>query len=397
MKYDNMKIELKRKIKYKTYLVQVEIGVQKPAGLFASVAELAMTNSKFLTEDLLVKEFAFSIPMAKRVIQRSLFKGLIEEEEGSTYRLTTIGEDTANGKLIYEKESGEFRLFFTDDPLIPQCVLTIQRVDKSYHLNKRKDFQMEKLGIFLEDLVFQNFVSEKNERETSFINSDKVLIENCYENIHQEKNPNVDFSISCILSPLDSDFRIDSNYKIGGIKGHKDLTLINPNLDFSFSLILSSLLKQKRQFSNWDGENKVLKVPFDLQSKRNINYKQFHEKLVFETPKIGDFGEFKGTSCQIPVAPRDSDECLKWEKYLLLERINEICFKKQYLKFKKECEEVMEKKGKFSVDLPNSYELLSELKKEVEIIDPKTQKITYGPRSDKYWFLQTGIDLEIDF
>ena len=53
MNYNDMKIELKREIKFKTYLVQAEIGVQKPAGLFASVAELTMINSKLLTEDLI--------------------------------------------------------------------------------------------------------------------------------------------------------------------------------------------------------------------------------------------------------------------------------------------------------------------------------------------------------
>ena len=397
MNYKDMIIKLKREIKYKTYLVQAEIGVQKPAGLFASVAELAMSNSKILTEDLIVTEFAFSIPMAKRVIQRCLFKGLVEEDGENAYRLTMIGEDTANGKLIYEKESGEYRLFITDDPLIPQYVLTIQRVDKSYHLNKRNQIQMEKLEISLENLVFQNFISEENERETSFINSDKILIEKCYENIHQEKNPNIEFSITCTTTPLEIDFKVDSNYKMGGNRGHKDLTLINCNSDFSFALIISNLLNQKRKFIDWDEENKILKVPFDLQSKRNINYKQFYEKLVFETPKIENFGEFKNTSFQIPIAPRDIDECLRWEKYLLLERINEICYKKQFLMLKKECEELMEKKGKFSVDLPNRNDLISELKKEVEIIDPKVQQISYGPRSDKYWFLQTGIDLEIDF
>lgn len=397
MKYNDMIIEIKREIKYKTYLVQAEIGVQKPAGLFASVAELALINSKLLTEDLIVKEFAFSIPMAKRVIQRCLFKGLVEDDGENTYRLTTTGEDAANGKLIYEKESGEYRLFITDDPLIPQSILTIQRIDKSYHLNKRNDIQMEKLGFSLENFAFQNFLSEKNEQETSFINSDKILIENCHENIHREKNPNIDFSITCTSTPLAIDFKIGSNYKIGSNSRHRDLTLINPNSEFSFSLILSNLLKQKRFFSNWDEENKILNVPFDLQSKRNLNYKQFYEKLVFETPKIEKFGEFEKSSFQIPIAPRDSDECLKWEKYLLLERINEICFNKHYLKLKKECEELMERKGKISVDLPNQINLVSELKKEVEIIEPKTQKINYGPRSDKYWFLQTGLDLEIVF
>ena len=57
----------------------------------------------------------------------------------------------------------------------------------------------------------------------------------------------------------------------------------------------------------------------------------------------------------------------------------------------------MERKGKICVDLPNHYDLIDELKKDIEIIDLKNQEITYGPRSDKYWYLQTGIDLEIDF
>ncbi|MFX0072228.1 MAG: hypothetical protein ACFFAO_14160 [Candidatus Hermodarchaeota archaeon] len=396
MNYNDILVKLKREIKYKTYLVQAEIRVQKPAGLFASVAELALVNSKLLTEDLIVKEFAFSIPMAKRVIQRCLFKGLIEVNGEDAYYLTTMGEDTANGKLMYEKESGEYRLYITDDPLIPQRVLTIQRIDKSYHLNRRNDIQMEKLGFSFEDLVFQNFLSEKHEQETSLINSDKILIENCHENIHQEKNPNIDFSITCTLNPLAIDFRIGSHYKIGGNSRRRDLTLFNPNSEFSFSLILSNLLKQRGIFSNWDEKNKILKVPFELQSKRYFNYKQFYEKLVYEIPKIESFGEFEKTSFQIPIAPQDSDECLKWEKYLLLEKINEICFNKQYLTLKKDCEELMKKKGKISVELPNQQNLAGELKKEVEIFDQKTQKINYGPRSDKYWFLQTGLDLEIE-
>ena len=397
MNYTDIKINLKREIKYKTYLVQADIGVQKPAGLFALVAELAMINSKLLTEDLIVNEFAFSIPMAKRVIQRCLFKHLIEETEDDTYRLTTLGEDTAKGKLIYEKESGEYRLFITDDPLIPQCVLTIQRIDKSYHINKRRNIQMEKLEIPLENIIFQNFISEKNEIETSFINSDKILIEKCYENIHQERNPNLGFSISCIATPLEIDFRIDSSYRIEGNIGQKDLTLINYDSEFTFPLILSNLLKKKRQFSNWDEENKFLRVPFNLQSNRTINYKQFYEKLVFEMPTIENFGEFKKTSFKIPTAPKNSDECLKWEKYLLLESINEIYFNKQYVKLKKNCEELMERKAKISVDLPDQNDLVNNLKKQFEIIELKTQKITYGPRSDKYWFLQTGLDLEIEF
>ena len=395
MNYNDMKIKLEREIKYKTYLVQAEIGVQKPAGLFSSVTELAMYNSKKLTEDLIVNEFAFSIPMAKRVIQRCLVKGLIEEGEENTYHLTTTGEDTANDKLIYEKESGEFRLFITDDPLIPQYVLTIQRIDKTYHRNKREKIQTKKLEKSLDDLVFQNFISEKEERETSFINSDKILIEKCYEKIHQEKNPHLDFSITCILTPLDIDFRIDLKYKIGGNSGNKDLTLFDYNSEFSFTLILSNLLKLKGNFTNWDEENNLLKVPFNLQSNRKMNYKQFHETFSFDTLEIANFGEFKKTSFQIPIAPKNGEECLKWEKYLFLDTINEICFKKQYLKMKKDCEKLMQVKGKTAVDLPNQNDLIYELKKETEIVNQKTQEITYRPRSDKYWFLQTGIDLEI--
>ena len=377
--------------------MQAETGVQKPAGLFASVAELALVNSKILTEDLIVKEFAFSIPMAKRVIQRCLFKGLIEADGEDIYHLTIMGEDTANGKMMYEKESGEYRLFITDDPLIPQRVLTIQRIDKSYHLNRRNDIHTEKLTLSLENLVFQNFLSEKNEQETSLINSDKIFIETCHENIHQEKNPNIGFSITCTLTPLTIDFKIDSNYKVGSNKVQSNLTLLNPNPEFSFSLILSNLLNQKRLFSNWDQESKILRVPFDLQSKRDLNYKQFYESLIFEIPIIENFGEFEQSSIKIPIAPRDDDACLKWEKYLLLEKINEICFNEQYLKLKKECEELMKKKGKISVELPNQITLAGELKKEAEIIDQKTPERSYGPRSDKYWFIQTGLDLEIKF
>ena len=57
----------------------------------------------------------------------------------------------------------------------------------------------------------------------------------------------------------------------------------------------------------------------------------------------------------------------------------------------------MEENGKIRVELPNQNDLINELQNESKILDQKTKEISFGPRIDKYWFLQTALDLDINF
>ena len=113
MNYSDINIILKRDLPIKAYLAQLDIGVQKPAGLYQPIAELAINNSNIINEQLLMDEFEFTMPMATQAIKRSITMGTFEEikDDSENYHLTTLGEQVApqKGQIFQRKrENIEF-------------------------------------------------------------------------------------------------------------------------------------------------------------------------------------------------------------------------------------------------------------------------------------------------
>ena len=89
-------ITLKRKLKMEKYIVQMDLRLKKNAGTFYDLMKLASENGG-LNEDMLIKRFYFTHPMANRTIQRCQFFKLIDQNLNpqNIFQITADGKDVA--------------------------------------------------------------------------------------------------------------------------------------------------------------------------------------------------------------------------------------------------------------------------------------------------------------
>jgi hypothetical protein len=392
MKYDEISIQIQREIKIETYLAQMDIAVQKPAGLFVPIAELAKANDNKIHSELLQKEFEFTIPMANQAILRSVRMGILEEIPRSKekYRLTQMGEQLIlpEGGQVFQKETGEYRIFLTQDPLLPQKVLSLQRIEKGF----RHERQMKPFDHFdVESLkgIIQNFARESDEKISNLINSADIQIEKCYDKVFPDKNRDLSIKIIGNLTPISVNFKLEVTWK--GKKQVLSLDRINP--DITFELVFRELLRQKGELGNWDTSKQLLNVLFDVKTQNGINYRDFVRTLSLQNPSISNFGPFEPIKCVIPVGPQNPETGLQWAKFLLLEEIKSVCNSAQYQNKRQDIESRFLKLGRTRIRLPEQQSLIVEIKDGCKIQGVNRGTKEYGPRSDKYWFLQTALDL----
>ncbi|MHA1618364.1 MAG: hypothetical protein ACTSVZ_03715 [Promethearchaeota archaeon] len=85
---------------------------------------------------------------------------------------------------IFRRESGEYLIYFTQDPLIPQQILTIKRVNSKKSLEKRsKKEEIVKRNLGITERMIQNLMPGNDTEEGGYINSSEIIIESCSDNI----------------------------------------------------------------------------------------------------------------------------------------------------------------------------------------------------------------------
>ena len=277
----------------------------------------------------------------------------------------------------------------TEDPLIPQKVLTLQRVEKSYKMDKRQSPE----EIFNTDAIqrtFQNVLTTSDEAKSHLINSNQILIEKCYEKVFREKNQDLSVKIISILTPTSVDFKIEITWQ----GKTTELSLLEQDPGIRFDSCFLDLLKQKGYVDNWDTKNGVLRKPFELTENNFIDYKRFEEKIVIKKPVVSGYGEFDVVKFSVPIGPINLEHGKEWGKYLIFNKLNEICFPDIFENFKIEIQNEMKSKGKLNVKIPSQQELIEEMMNISQVSQTYENFAQHGPILNIYWFLQAGIDLQ---
>lgn len=377
-------ITLKRKLKVEKYIVQMDLRLKKNAGTFYDLMKLASENGG-LNEEMLIKRFYFTHPMANRTIQRCQFFKLIEKNPNfqKIFPITEDGKDVAHNGSMFRQESGKkYRIYLTQDNLVPQRVLTIQRIKRDYNAEK----YTQKRNLNLDDESFQNIVVGNERDDELFLDSDEVIIEKCYEQLIKDNKGWGSLTVSVQFSPQkeNGDIKIDGKILSKGVS-----ISLNENIEhLNFNLIFSSLLKEIGELENWDNELSALRQKFDQNSEKNINYRNFTRKITVSEPRIPGIGLVDPISFYVPIVPANNQDCLDWEKLLLKDKINGVCLKDEYDLKVAEVENLMYSKSKNYVKLPSQQEFVEELR-----LDSKIGN-AYNQRSEKYWYLQASLTLE---
>ncbi len=388
-----MNLTLKRKINIEVFRVKLNILVQQPAGMFKNYIQLTAEHG-FLNQDLLVEKFQLNYPMADRAIKRCQFYDLIKpnSSDENLFVLDKLGKQMLKDSMIFRKEEGEFRIFITQDPLITQKILSIQRVntiERADRRNKKRekikthDKPGKKLKLNIDNIQLQNIIIGNLEEENGFINSSEIIIEKCDEYLIQEEIKDTDLNLVAQINPKGRRLKLQGFLA----KEQIDTSLHIIPADFSFYPIFRELFDKMGIFQNWDTELRAYKEVFNKEAK-NRNYEDFSETFLIPDPSTLLFGSFAKTELSLPIIPRTEEDLINWEKYLLIEKITRIIDPKEYRDIKNQIENLMIEKCGHSIELPSQNVTTLELLKEVQISEN-----IYGPRSKKYWYLQIPLDL----
>lgn len=384
MKSDEFVIQLKRKINIQVCKAQLSLKIKKKAGPFYDILNLAKENNGFINEQILCDKFFFSKPMAQRTIKRCRDFNLISEESiNDKFKITQEGLNILKDKQIFRYENGKFRLYYTDDPLITQKIITIQRISKEF--TEKNEPTNNPLNF--DNLKFENLFVGEISGEDQFLDSNDVLIEKIYPNIVQENSYDINLFLEINSTKSKIDLRI-----YGSLKNKKlDRSLITIPENLNHEIILLDLLENVNLKNFWDNDNEALRVPFKIETRSQIDYQNFTQTISIKRPVINNFGAFNSVTFKVPVIPLTEIDCLKWQKFLLRNNLNEICTQENYNKLAQNISKTMRSKCKLNVALPSQKEFAHEL-----LLDAKKEEnlsISYGPRSSSYWYLQTALDL----
>jgi hypothetical protein len=381
---EQLQITLKRKLKVLKYKAQMDLRLKKNAGTFYDIMKLAKENEG-LSEEILIKRFHFTHPMAKRTIQRCQYFKLIEKNPNyaKLFPITPDGRDVALNGSMFRQESGKkYRIYLTKDALVPQEVLTIQRIRREF-TNGQKTVERK---LNLDGVSFQNIFVGNERDDALFLDSNQVIIEKCYEHLIQDKRVAEQLTVSVHYSPKNE----RGDLRIEGTIQNKDVSIsLNEKIEhLSYTLVFFSLLKQIGELDNWDEDLNALRQKFDSNHGKDINYQNFIRKITVLKPEFPEIGIVDPITFYIPIVPANNQDCLDWEKLLLKDKINGVCLQEEYSQKEYEVENMMFSKNKHHVNLPSQQDFAEELRLEAKMGNE------FNPRSEKYWFLQASLTLE---
>jgi hypothetical protein len=392
MKFQDIKIELRRKIPIVVYKVQAEIQVEAPAGIFETIVALAEENGGVVDETLLQEKFHFTVPMAKRALDRCVSNSILEDVPGNPGHFNPterIRKSLKDGK-IFKKESGEYLLFLTTDPLVDQQLITIQRSEqrdsrKQYDRRQKESQSTEQIPIALEPGEYQNYIPHSDEMHTNLLNSNRIIIDEIHKNAIKMPNKECEIAVNATLTQNDVAVMLQGTFQSRPVAN----SLLGIPSALTFDGMFKEILQQVGEDKNWDATNNMLLARFNVNDRDLIDFGKFTRKIQLSEPSFKGFGPFQPASFLIPVRPKSAKDCLAWEKHLLYQEINGICLDAEFDNIKQEIERKVETNCNMFQEIPTRRNLIKEL--EQQSMEKETGQ--YGPRPEKYWYLQAPLDL----
>lgn len=352
----------------------IEIGRQEKREELHSILLLAQERGGRVTPSDVSQRLLLGRPesIGRALIDRCRYYELL----GPDGELTDLGREALETKKVFIPERGRYRVWYTEDPLIPQRLIDVEPVDETRlvdeimnrdHPKKPETSSEAPIDLpdnlaLLEGKSFDLFGSEHGQVVIKKIER-KVLTRNL-----DEKD---ELRITLRLSPQD--------LPVLSLEGKFKRTLPSPVVDFErvWIELLGSFSK------NWDDLKTppALRVPFEERGERELA--SFTIDLPLKGPTFREFGSFDdAVAYEVPVTPRTHQDATQWARWLLLRSIDAYVTSRHY-------EELVSKAAsRFpeypELRLPTRDQLAEELKTNI-----RDRSIL----PEQYWYLQAPLDL----
>ena len=361
-------IKLRRKIKIQKFRAIIDLGKQREKDIYIAILKLAEENDGIITPVLIIEKFFKGRPreLGIRIIQNCKIDGLFDEEGN----ISEEGREALTDNKVFLNENGAYEFWVTFDPLLKQTILNI----KTISVYKKDNVDILKV---IEEVP--NWIKYLENKKVELLNKNKdvVKINHFLPHIEQLRN-NLKASIHFDIAP--QDHLVESKLVVTGDL-RKNLSEIP---QYSFEEVWSSLLGSES--NKWDPIKSVLLCKFD-EVKENNSRLNFAIDKTFPSPIILELGKFDDVIVKnISVKPVNENEANKWANWILEQEIKDYIDEDFYLKL---CNNIAAK-PQFS-DFEISFISQKELAKKYIIREANGQLKFL----EKFWFLQTPLDLKI--
>jgi len=311
-----------------------------------------------------------AIPAGELILLRCKELGLFDPNNN----LTEDGVLAAESETVFIPEQGTYRIWLTEDPLVPQRFLSYKpigdgslRQDVWTNGKDRKDKNTKGMvpvpPWFKDHYDLDNLVYGTD--ETVKI---KTIAGNCRKVQRHGLSVSVHLKVNR-FQPL--------QLSLKSTKWDREESLEAP--DLSFEAIWEQLLGY--QAENWDGS--FLLVGYDELDELEMN--SFKKDVHFESPQFLGLGKFDSAVVRgVPIAPESEDDASMWASHLLKEAITGYLTREEFEALQRKIVERPEFLNYYSFDdlaLPEQQDLADELKEDAD-------RLPNG-----YWFLQAPLDL----
>lgn len=361
-------IKLRRKVKIQKFRALFDLGKQREKDIYIALLKLAEENNGIITPELIIEKFFKGRPreLGIRIIQNCKIDGLFDEEGN----ISEEGREALIDNKVFLNENGAYEFWVTFDPLLPQIILDIKPISVYKKENEAVLKVIEEVPKWIKYL-------ENKKVELLNKNKDVVKVNHFLPHIEKLRN-NLNVSIHFSIAPQDhSD---ESKLVVTGDL-RKNFSEIQ---QYSFEEVWSSLLG--RESSSWDQEKSVLLCKFDEVKETNSRI-NFSIDKTFPSPTILELEKFDDVTVKnIPVKPVNEKEANKWANWILEQEIKDYIDEDSYLEL---CNNIAMKPQ--LLDFEISFISQRELAKKF-IKRESNGQLKF---LEKYWFLQTPLDLKI--
>ncbi len=370
-----MRIALTRAIELTAFEVVMEIGrAEKRRDILAVLMKARELGSRITPEDvctyLLIGR---PVALGRTVVSRCQEYGLLDLDG----RLTPLGEYGLEHERVFNPERGRYRVLCTQDPLVPQTLLSLKEVPEPYAdevVQRRKRAkgsgatspppEDQPLPGWISSLEGKTVTPVDSGEEIRVLKAELRCVKGTVE--AEEK-----LSLLWALSPED-----DPTLEVRGFARR----VLDPP-PVSYEEVFLDLLGERRP--DWDPEVGVLRVGFEEMS--DAERSSFRKDLHVEKSVVGRYGAFDATEIHdVPLGPRTRADAQRWASWTLDQSISTYLSRGDYDHLVRR---VVGLFPEFPVSLPKREELASALRRGVE---ERGERL---PRA--YWFLLAPIDLDM--
>jgi len=369
-----MNISLSRNVKLHCYDILMDMGIKtdKRPDIVA-VTKRAQELGGSITPEIICKDLINrpkAISAGRNILQRCQDLDLFDDRG----RLTEEGQRTAEEETVFMPETGTYRIWFTEDPLIPNKFITFKPVfDGSIRSDVFTNGNAKEKKNELVNLP--DWIQQCTGKEVRALGDGKIIkIYSMEATVRRVPNHSKNFDVILEIPQF-----LQPSLKIKSSTWEEPLDVKSLPINIEFDAIWRSLLGDDQH--QWTGNH--FQIPMDQIT--DSEKKLFRKDMPLTSPMLEHLGTFSDTVVlDVPIAPISPEEANLWANFLLHQRIQQYMNPQEYNQLSDEIVS-RDEFGYFqdSVSLPGQHQMSQSF---------------FGKDSSKskqYWYLQAPLDLTL--